>query len=159
STVAALTPVELLALATDKDTAGRAALEAGDAVAAAVAFHQAEVCRAAAREMARLTVTSPDDYNKGMNQAQATLARRGRGVAKAAATNALLKAIAEDAQGPDGSARWGSGTVYAARRLRISQPAFSGYMSGRTPCPRHVDKKVREDFPGISWSWKKGVVD
>lgn len=151
-----MTPAQLRDEADARDAAGRAALTAGDARAAAMAFHQAQVCRLAADELERLagnlplTSRSPDVQDTAMTQAQ--LARRGRAVARAVADNPLKEAIT-------GDARWGSLRVYADKRLGIAPSSLTGYMNGTTPCPRHVDKKVRADFPKLSWTWPRGVVD
>ncbi len=143
-----MTPVELLALATDKDAAGRAALEAGDATGAAVAFHQAEVCRAAARELERLTGRTDVIHTGGMTTALSS--RMGRARAAVAAHNPLLVAIA--------GSKWGSARNYAAKRLGIAPSSLTNYMRDK-PVPAGVAKKVAADFPGIPWAWPKGITE
>lgn len=151
---AAVTPQEWRALADKKDAEALEAAGRGDVEAAFVASHVANTARAVAKRLEEgtpsLTTRSVDVQDKEMLTSQ--LARRGRAVARAAASNDLLRAIAADP-------RWGSARVYARTRLKIAPSSLTHYMSGVSPCPRAVDEKIRKDFPTLSWTWKKGVVE
>jgi membrane-bound lytic murein transglycosylase B len=92
---------------------------------------------------------------------RAQLKRRGRAVSKAKAEKAeqddspaapLLKAFSDDP-------RFGSLRAYARVR-RYDRSSLSAYANGVAPCPSHIDRKVREDFPSVfesGWTWPKGV--
>jgi hypothetical protein len=156
-----MTPSQLRAEAEEKDRAGQAALDRGEATEAAVMFHQAEIRRLAADKLEAmgkkgLVSPSPDVHTEkepvNTNFSKDVLARRGRGVARAYAEKT------DDELGLAVVAKYGSGAKYA-KALRISPSAWTGYRNGRTAVPRRVDEKVRADFPGISVRWKKGVVD
>jgi hypothetical protein len=165
--VTASTPAELRAQADQLMKLAEAARDQDDARQVFVLMHQVTLLRELACEMERqgrqeLTRRSPDVQDTEMTDAQ--LARRGRAVARAAADvseDHLLKAIANDP-------RWGSQAVYARDRLKISPASLTHYRTGVSPCPRRVDRMVREDFPAIFkdrpgkgplFRWLRGVTE
>jgi len=52
---------------------------------------------------------------------------------------------------------YGTMGQYAKKRLRVSKAAFSAYVTGARKCPREVANAVREDFPGLDWTWVGGI--
>lgn len=81
----------------------------------------------------------------------AQVARRGRAIAAATAgDDELLQAIAKDK-------RWGSGNVYARKRLHISPGSFTNYRTGKTATPRDVQEKVDADFPKLRYRFPRVV--
>lgn len=155
----AVTPQELRNFAATKDAEGQAAIERGDAEAAAVAYHQANTARAAAKAMETLTGRASVVQDERMQTTPEQVARGALERARSSAPTPLHYAITHDTKGKNGSPRWRSGNVYAQKRLKISPSSFVNYTSGKLPCPRAVADKVREDFPALDWVWKKGIVE
>jgi hypothetical protein len=89
-----------------------------------------------AAAMAALRAEESTGNNVQVTKAQK--ARRGESVARTRAKHPVAVAIV----GSD----WKTTTAYARRRLRVSQPAFSRYLTGGLECPPEVADKVREDF-------------
>jgi hypothetical protein len=141
-----LTPQQLRAEADARDAAGRAALTAGDARAAAVAFHQAQVCRLAADEMERLaggTSLRPPVNTSTVN----TVTSEDYGVAvsrgKSPAGAPALKA-AQDA---------GYSLRAIAKALKVSPALLSMAAAGTRSIPDELAARFEKltGFPASKW--------
>lgn len=157
----AVTPQQLRDFAATKDQEGRAAIERGDAEAAAVAYHQANTARAAAARMETLTGRASVVHDERMQVTQEQVARGALERARTAAKSAspLHVAITHDTRGKNGGPRWRSANVYAKKRLKIAPSSLTNYTSGKLPCPRRVADAVAGDFPELGVIWKKGIVE
>jgi hypothetical protein len=150
---------ELRAQALDLRTRGYAALDAGDGKLAQELLDRAilrdEIADGleAGEGAAPLRAGVAGDNNLSMTRTQRE--RRGRAVAKARADGLVAKAIV--------ASRWKTASAYA-RKLGLSQPALSRYITGSLACPAEVDRAVRRDFPALATAdakdlWPKGVIE
>lgn len=149
-------PADLRAKAQELDQRALAALRRGDAALAKEIAEIAAECEALAAVMEERGIDSRSAvvHREPVTVAEAFARRVSAARAKTDPPDELVKAIVEDP-----AKRWRSGTDYAKRRLGISPSTFHNYRNGISPPTRAVDKKVRADFPGLSWTWKKPPVD
>lgn len=93
--------------------------------------------------------------DSGITSSVTKAQKRRRGLAIAAGKAADRTAGRDIAEAITADKRWGSLTAYAKRRLRISQPALSRYLSGDLDVPDEVRAAVLQDFGLAEWPPRK----
>lgn len=155
-----LTPEDLREKAAEKDRAGQAALEAGDARAAAVALHQANVLRLAASELERLgrnALPAPRKMRTIGTMEMPQVRSRGAAVSEAKTKDPTLfqEILAHHRS---------SLPEWAARQRDLSHNTAQSWVKrgkGGRPIPRRWADRLAAEFDDVRLAdpanWPKGI--